>query len=233
MRVCSVVSDSSTPWTVAHQASLSMEFSRQEYRSGLPFPPPGDLPDLGIEPMSPASPSLQEDSSLLSHRGSPQYFQRHLIFHQFHFLGDFARNFPLLQSSLSSSVERSLKPPGSSLSAQLSLLSLPFLGLEKHLGWAVWQFWIQCVSSLLFQLRPRIQFLGSKLPYIQYLNLSPLSSSLSLRVFTPLKNPLGTSRVVQWLRPCAPNAGVPGSTLGQGTRFCVPQLRPSSARLIN
>ena len=39
-------------WTVAHQAPLSMGFSRQEYRSGLPFPTPGDLPDLGIEPMS-------------------------------------------------------------------------------------------------------------------------------------------------------------------------------------
>ena len=43
-----------TPWTVAHQAPLSMELSRQEYWSGLPFPPPGDLPDPGIEPMSPA-----------------------------------------------------------------------------------------------------------------------------------------------------------------------------------
>ena len=40
-----------TPWTVAHQAPLSMEFSRQEYWSELPFPPPGDLPDPGIEPM--------------------------------------------------------------------------------------------------------------------------------------------------------------------------------------
>ena len=56
----SVVSDSlATPWTVACQAPLSMEFSRQEYWSGLPFPPPGDLPDPGIEPRSPA---LQEDS---------------------------------------------------------------------------------------------------------------------------------------------------------------------------
>ena len=43
-----------TPKTVAHQAPLSMEFSRQEYWSGLPFPPPGGLPDSGIEPMSPA-----------------------------------------------------------------------------------------------------------------------------------------------------------------------------------
>ena len=42
-----------TPWTVARQAPLSMEFSRQ-YWSGLPFPPPGDLPNPGIEPRSPA-----------------------------------------------------------------------------------------------------------------------------------------------------------------------------------
>ena len=41
-----------TPWTVSHQASPSMGFSRQEYWSGLPFPSPGDLPDPGIEPTS-------------------------------------------------------------------------------------------------------------------------------------------------------------------------------------
>ena len=43
-----------TPWTVAHQAPLSMGFSRQEYWSGLPFPSSGDLPDPGMEPTSPA-----------------------------------------------------------------------------------------------------------------------------------------------------------------------------------
>ena len=51
----SVVSDSFVkPWTVAHQAHLSMGFSRQEYWSGLPFPPPGDLPNPGMELVSPA-----------------------------------------------------------------------------------------------------------------------------------------------------------------------------------
>ena len=49
-----------TPWTVAHQAPLSMEFSRQEYWSGLPFPPPGDLPYPGIKPMSLTSPALAD-----------------------------------------------------------------------------------------------------------------------------------------------------------------------------
>ena len=43
-----------TPWTVAHQPPLSMEFSRQAYWSRLPFPPPGDLPHPGIEPAPPA-----------------------------------------------------------------------------------------------------------------------------------------------------------------------------------
>ena len=43
-----------TPWTVAHQAPLSMGFSRQEYWSGLPFPSPGDLPNPGMEPRLPA-----------------------------------------------------------------------------------------------------------------------------------------------------------------------------------
>ena len=44
-----------TPWTVARQVPLSMGFSRQKYWNGLPFPPPGDLPDPGIKPRSPAS----------------------------------------------------------------------------------------------------------------------------------------------------------------------------------
>ena len=50
-----VVSNSiATLWTVDRQVPLSMEFPRQEYWSGLPFPPPGDLPDPGMEPRSPA-----------------------------------------------------------------------------------------------------------------------------------------------------------------------------------
>ena len=48
-----------TPWTIAHQVPLFMGFSRQEYWSGLPFPSPGDLPDPGIKPRSPA---LQADA---------------------------------------------------------------------------------------------------------------------------------------------------------------------------
>ena len=49
-----------TPWTVAHQAFLSMEFSRQEYWNGLPFLTPGDRPNPGIKPASLASPALAD-----------------------------------------------------------------------------------------------------------------------------------------------------------------------------
>ena len=54
----SFVSYSAILWTIAHQALLSMGFSRQEYRSGLPCPPPGGLPNPGIEPVSLVSPAL-------------------------------------------------------------------------------------------------------------------------------------------------------------------------------
>ena len=71
-----------TLWTAAHQASLSIGFSRQEYWSGLPFPSPGDLPDPGVEHKPPA---LQVNSLSLSHLGSPSicldyyYFKKYLF----------------------------------------------------------------------------------------------------------------------------------------------------------
>ena len=57
-----------TPWTISYQAPLSMEFSRPEYWSGLPFPSPGDLPNIGIEPGSPA---LQADALPSEPPGKP------------------------------------------------------------------------------------------------------------------------------------------------------------------
>ena len=71
MCACSIVSDSETLWTLAHQAPPPMRFSRQEYWSGLTFPSPGDLPDPGIEAASSESFTLQADSLLLEPLGKP------------------------------------------------------------------------------------------------------------------------------------------------------------------
>ena len=69
MFTCSVMSDSANSWTIAHQFPLSLGFPRQEYWSGLPFLPPGDVPDLGIEPTFPA---WQADSFPVEPPGKPQ-----------------------------------------------------------------------------------------------------------------------------------------------------------------
>ena len=61
-----------TLWTVAHQAPLSMEFSRQEYWSGLPFPSPGYLLHPGIKPVSVASPALAGRFFTTEQPGKPQ-----------------------------------------------------------------------------------------------------------------------------------------------------------------
>ena len=73
MHVCvlSQVQFFATPWTAADQAPLSMEFSRQEYWIGLPFPSPGDLPDPGIEPTSPVSPVLAGEFFTTELSGKP------------------------------------------------------------------------------------------------------------------------------------------------------------------
>ena len=60
-----------TPWTVACRALLSMRFHRQEYWTGLPFPSPGNHPNSGIEPRSPA---LQADSLLTTLQGKPNRY---------------------------------------------------------------------------------------------------------------------------------------------------------------
>ena len=68
MLTFSVMSDSANPWTIALQVPLSVGFSRQEYCNGLPFPSPGDLPDPGTVPGSPA---LHEDSLSSEPPGKP------------------------------------------------------------------------------------------------------------------------------------------------------------------
>ena len=76
---CQVVSDSFvTPWTVACQAPLSMGFPRQECQSGFPCPPPGDLPQPGIEPGSLTSPALADRLFTTEPSGKP-YITLHMF----------------------------------------------------------------------------------------------------------------------------------------------------------
>ena len=76
------MSDSfASPWTVAHQAPLSLGFPRQEYWSGLSFPSPGDLSDPGTEPVSPA---LVGGFLATEPRGKPAYIRRDNLFHPAH-----------------------------------------------------------------------------------------------------------------------------------------------------
>ena len=63
------------PMDSSYQAPLSMGFSRQEYQSGLPFPPPGDLPDSGIKPMYPVYPALAGGFFTTAPPGKPQTFR--------------------------------------------------------------------------------------------------------------------------------------------------------------
>ena len=74
MKLLSRVRLFATPWTVAHQAPQSMEFSRQDYWSGLPFPSPADLPNPGIKPGSPAQ---QVDALPSEPPGKPQNKKGH------------------------------------------------------------------------------------------------------------------------------------------------------------
>ena len=74
------------PWPVAHQAPPPMEFSRQEYRSGLPFPSPGDLPNPGIEP---GSPTLRVDALPSEPPGNPKQGVQQLVLRSHKLLDDF------------------------------------------------------------------------------------------------------------------------------------------------
>ena len=75
-----------TPWIVVYLALLSLGLSRQEYWGGLPFPPPRDLPNTGMEPKSLTSSALAVDSLPLSHLGSPYTYIHtyiHICMHKF------------------------------------------------------------------------------------------------------------------------------------------------------
>ena len=70
-----------TLWNAAHQAPLYMGSSRQEYWSGLPFPPPGDIPDSGMKPESFVSPALAGGFFIIVPSGKPSMYQDILPFY--------------------------------------------------------------------------------------------------------------------------------------------------------
>ena len=86
-----------TPWTVAYQAPQSMEFSKQEYWSGLPFPSPGDLPHPGIDTGSPALQAESLQSDLLRNRFTEESSRNRFIERQY-LLTENVYGFPYLQS---------------------------------------------------------------------------------------------------------------------------------------
>ena len=125
-----------TPWTIAHQAPLSIGFSRQEYWSGLPCPSPRDLPDPGIEPESPALqsdylPSEPPGKPLVHQNGEPfYYFQMMLVVKN---LPTFLRN--VREEGLTPGSGRS-PGGGHSNPLQFSCLENP---MDRGAGWATVQ----------------------------------------------------------------------------------------------
>ena len=123
-----------TPWTVACQAPLSMELSGHEYWSELPFPSPEDLLDPGIEPSSPASPTLQADSLLTEQPGKPIYFPLFRAFTSHYFakfsLAEVSNDFQTVKSKAHSLPRGSQGQPASQLWTRRT-----FLCLKPSLAW--------------------------------------------------------------------------------------------------
>ena len=132
-----VVSDSATPWSVAQQAPLSVEFSRQEYWSGELFPSPGDLPNPGIKPRSPA---LQADSSLSEPPGKPLYTYTYHVFSIHSSTDRYLGYLCILAIVSSAGINMRVK-----ISLQYSMLIsfgyIPELGLLDHIAVLFLIFW--------------------------------------------------------------------------------------------
>ena len=169
------------PWTVACQAPLSMEFSRQEYWSGLLFPSPGDLPDPGIEPRSAA---LQADSFTIWATREAQEGKSH--FHLFHFptLATLLRACGILSSP-------GIKPAPTTVETQspsnvylMTTCNCIFLGTQIRLE----------VDSHPRHLRKSTAVLTSKFPHCETLN----SAHWTFSEPQPCQTGLQTQRTGRW-----------------------------------
>ena len=114
-----------TPWSLAQQAPLSLNFSRQECWSGLPFPSPGDLPNPGLEPRSPA---LQADSLLSEPQGSP-WVSKELCFSE-NCSWCFAFDCSLTPQNINLRIDRN----GTSLAVQWLRQRAPTAGVRVYLS---------------------------------------------------------------------------------------------------
>ena len=166
--VCVWLSNSATPWTVVHQAPLSKGFSRQEYCSGLPFPSPRDLPDLGIKPTFPA---LQADSLLSEPLGKSPWFSdilkiQLLLGRKFQHADHPARR--LFASPRSSAHPPALHPPQKELHAGSLLLGGRVSGTHLNtlnLGKANSELLKEVKSSGTCQLCPTLRLHGQYSPW--------------------------------------------------------------------
>ena len=230
-----------TPWTIAYQASPSMGFSKQEYRSGLPFPSPGDLPNPGIEPRSPA---LQADA--LPSRPPSKMQQNFVWLSRQGLRGPYSfricslgiwlpwteawgilpkRTQSISADSLSEhwSVHEAISEQPKPQTAKGSLgeasrcSNSRTIGKEMilHLRHSFWGCFV-LRNRLLINMCSKTH--AKMIPGALFIKKPELET-------IPQDENRGTFLVFQWLRHWAPNAGGPGSIPGQGTRSHMPQLK--------
>ena len=160
---CSVMSDSTTPCTVAHQTPLSNRFSSQDYWSGLPCPPPEDLPKPGIEPTPLTSPALQTDInhwdnackelnnnskryylSFLSTNTLPSSFWTSFVFYKI--VSKWSVRCSVMSNSLTDPMV--CNPPGSSVHGILQARILEWIGIPFSRGssWLTDRTQVSCIG---------------------------------------------------------------------------------------
>ena len=148
-----------TPWTVAHQAPLSIGFSRQEYWSGLPFPSPGALPNPGIKPRSPALAGRFFTTSATWEVPSKQYSGL-ISFRIDGLISDCQESFPTPQ----------FKSINSLIAFFMVQFSHPYMTTKKTTALTIWPFVGRVMMSLLFNMLSR--FVMTFLPRSKYLLIS-------------------------------------------------------------
>ena len=168
-------------WTVAHQAPLSTGFSRPEYWSGLPCPPPGDLPNPETDPVSMA---LQSDSLPLSHQGSPSVCVCVCVC-----VCVYVHVRACVSCSVVSNSFRptDYSPPGSFVHgiSQARILEWVAISFSRRSSWPRDWTWVSCIADRLFTIN---QLFSNKIEKIIKMSNSPLPLPKYLFPTTRKKN---------------------------------------------